>query len=66
MSISNVRSRSSSRVNTNRDRIRCFECQIQQIFNNEEEQKLLQMPLTDINQARQSVNTIEAREHLNL
>ena len=37
--------------------------QIQQMFNMEEEQTLLQMPLMDTNQARQSVNTIEARGH---
>ena len=40
--------------------------QIQQMFNMDEEQTLLQMPLIDTNQVRQSVNTIEAREHLNL
>ena len=72
------------RLNTNRDWIRCFECQeyihfardcltmqvdrevvqIQQMFNMEEEQTLLQIPLINTNQARQSANTIEAREHL--
>ena len=40
--------------------------QIQQMFSMDEEQALLQMPLIDTNQVRQSVNTIEAREHLNL
>ena len=40
--------------------------QIQQMFNMDKEQTLLQMPLIDTNQARQSANTIEAREHLNL
>ena len=77
---------SGSRVNTNRDRITCFECQeydhfprdwpitqadreaetIQQMFNMDEQQTLLQTPLIDTNQARQSVNTIEPREHLNV
>ena len=32
----------------------------------DEEKTLLQMPLIDTNQVRQSVNTIKAREHLNL
>ena len=40
--------------------------QIQQMFNMDKEQTLLQMPLIDTNQVRQSVNTIEAREHLKL
>ena len=40
--------------------------QIQQMFNVDEERTLLQMPLIDTNQVRQTVNTIEAREHLNL
>ena len=40
--------------------------QIQQMFNMDKEQTLLQMPLIDTNQVRQSVNTIEARVHLNL
>ena len=40
--------------------------QIQQMFNMDEEQTLLWMPLIDANQVRQSVNTIEARKHLNL
>ena len=40
--------------------------QIQQMFNMDEEQTLLQMPLIDTNQARQSINTVETREHLNL
>ena len=40
--------------------------QIQQMFNMDEEQTLLQMPLIDTNQVRQSVNTVEARGHLNL
>ena len=40
--------------------------QIQQMFNMDEEQTLLQTPLTDTNQARWNVNTIEAREHLNV
>ena len=39
---------------------------IQQMFNMDEEQTLLQMSLIETNQERQSVNTIEAREHLNL
>ena len=66
-SISNNRSRSGSRVSTNRDRIRCFECQeynhftrdcptmqverkveqIQQMFNMDKDQTLLQMPILD-------------------
>ena len=40
--------------------------QIQQIFNMDEDQTLLQMPLIDADQVRQSVNTTEARENLNL
>ena len=40
--------------------------QIQQMFNIDKEQKLLQTPLIDTNQVRQSINTTEAREHLNL
>ena len=40
--------------------------QIQQMFNADEEQTLLQTPLIDTNQARQSGSTIETREHLNL
>ena len=39
---------------------------IQQMFIMDEEQTSLQMQLIDTNGARQSVNTIEAREHLNL
>ena len=83
--VSNSRSRPSSRVNTNIDRIRFFKCQeydhftrdcptmqvdreveqIQQMFNMEEEQTILQTPIIDTNNATQSTNTIEAREHLN-
>ena len=40
--------------------------QIQQMFNMDEEQMLLQMPLIDTAQVRQSINAIEARENLNL
>ena len=32
----------------------------------DEEQKLLQMPLLDTDQVRQSVRTIDARDNLNL
>ena len=81
-SISYSRSRSGSRVNTNRDRMRCFDCreydhfardcpitqadreveQIQQMFNMDKEQTLLQIPIIDTDQVRQSVNATEARE----
>ena len=40
--------------------------QIQQMFNMDEDQTLLQMPLIDIYQVRQSVGPTEARENLNL
>ena len=40
--------------------------QIQQMFNMDEEQTLLQTSLIDTNPVRQSVNTTEARENLNL
>ena len=40
--------------------------QIQQMFNREEDQTLLQMLLIDTDQVRQSVNTTEVRENLNL
>ena len=40
--------------------------QIQQMFNMDEEQTLLQTPIINTNNARQSTSTIEAREHLNL
>ena len=36
------------------------------MFNMDEEQTLLQMPLIDTDQARQSVNTIDDSENLNL
>ena len=68
--IGNSRLRSGSRVSTNRDRIRCFECreynhfmrhcpktqanrevgQIQQMFNMDEDQTILQTPLMDVDQ----------------
>ena len=40
--------------------------QIEQMFNMDEDQALLQMPLIDTEQVRQSINTTEARENLNL
>ena len=40
--------------------------QIQQIFNMDEKQTLVQMPLIHTDQVRQSVNTTEARENLNI
>ena len=40
--------------------------QIQQMFNMDEDQTLLQMPLIDTDQVRQNINTTEARENLNL
>ena len=40
--------------------------QIQQMFNMDEDQTLLQMPLIDVDQVRQSVSPTEARENLNL
>ena len=38
--------------------------QFQQMFNMDEGQTLLQTPLIDTNEVRQSVNTTEARKHL--
>ena len=84
--ISNSRSRSGSRVTTNRDRIRCFECraynhfardcptrqtsreaeQIQQMFNMDEDQTLLQTPLMDTDQDKQTISPVETRDNLNL
>ena len=40
--------------------------QIQPMFNMDKEQTLLQTPSIDTNQDRQSINTIEVRENLNL
>ena len=40
--------------------------QIQQMFNMDEDQTLLQMPLMDVDQVRQSISPTEARENLNL
>ena len=40
--------------------------QIQQMFDIDEDQILLQMPLMDIDQVRQSVSPTKARENLNL
>ena len=40
--------------------------QIQQMFNMDEEQTLLQTPLIDVDQVRQSICATEARENLNL
>ena len=37
--------------------------QIQQMFNMDEEQTILQTPLTDIDQVRQSISPLEAREN---
>ena len=39
---------------------------IQQMHNMDEGQTLLQRSLVDTNQVKQSVNTIEARDHFNL
>ena len=75
-SISNSRSRSGSRVTTNRDRMRYFECrecdhftrhyltrqanreaeQVQQMFNMDEDQTILQTPLMDVDQDGQTIN----------
>ena len=40
--------------------------QIQQMFNMNEDQTLLQMLLMDVDQVRQSISPTEARENLNL
>ena len=40
--------------------------EIQQMFNTDEDQTLVQMPLMDTDQVVQSVSPTEAREHLNL
>ena len=40
--------------------------QIQQILNMDKDQTLLEMPPIDIDQVRQSANTRDARENLNL
>ena len=40
--------------------------QIQQMFNMDEDQTILQMPLMDVDQFRQSRSPTEARENLNL
>ena len=40
--------------------------QIQQMFNMDEDQTLLQMPLIDVDQVRQSISPVEARDNLNL
>ena len=84
--ISNSRSRSSSRVTTNRDEIRCFECrkydhfardcptrqasseaeQIQQMFNMDEDQTILQTPLMNVDQDEQTISQVETRNNLNL
>ena len=84
--ISNSRSRSGSRVTTNRNRIMCFECreydhfardcltkwanreakQIQQMFNMDEDQSILQTPLMDIDQDGQTISPVETRDNLNL
>ena len=73
-------------MSTNRNRIRCLECQeydhfapdcptaqvdreveqIQQMFNMDEDQTLLQIPLKDIDQVRQSLSPVEARDNLSL
>ena len=40
--------------------------QIQQMFNKDEDQTILQMPLMDVDQVRQSVSPTEASYNLNL
>ena len=40
--------------------------QIQQMFNMDKEQTILQISLMDIDQVRQSISPVEARENLNL
>ena len=40
--------------------------QIQQMFNMDEDQTILQTPLMDVDQVRQSISPTEARENLNL
>ena len=40
--------------------------QIQQMFNMDEDQTILQTPLMDVDQARQSISPVETRENLNL
>ena len=40
--------------------------QIQQMFNMDEDQTILQMPLMDVDQVRQSMNPTEVRGNLNL
>ena len=63
-------------------KIRCFKCreydhfvrycptaqaeQIEQMFNMDKDQTLLQMPLIDRDQVRQSISITEARENLGL
>ena len=83
--MSNGRSRSGLRANTNRDRIRCFECreydhfarecptrqekkeieQIQQMFNLDNEQTLLQTSLMDTDD-EETITPIESGDSLNL
>ena len=77
---------SGSRVSTNRDRIRCFECrkydhfmrecptrqasreaeQIQQMFNMDEDQMILETPLMDRDHDEQTITPVETRNNLNL
>ena len=84
--MSNSRLRSGSRANTNRDRIRCFECreydhfarecptrqesreteQIQQMFNMDKDQTILQTPLMDTEEDKMTITLMEARDNLNL
>ena len=85
-SIDDSRSRSGSRVTTNGDRIRCFECrqyehfardcptmqasreaeQIQQMFNMDEDQTILQTPLMEVDQDGQTISPVETTDNLNL
>ena len=78
--------RSGSRVSTNRDRTRCFECrqydhfarkypsrqankeaeQIQQMFNMDKDQTMLQMPLMDKDGDELTITPVETRDNLNL
>ena len=84
-SVSNGRPRSGSRANTNRDRIRCFECreydhfvrecltrqekreieQIQQMFNLDDKETLLQTSLMDTDD-EEMITPIESGDSLNL
>ena len=86
---SNSRSKSGSRVSTNRDRIWCFKCgeydhfaqecpvrlarktnreaeQIQQMFNINEDQTLIQTLLMDRDKDELTITPVDTRENLNL